>query len=145
MSRVLLSLFLALLASCATTTSRKTYLNPEGRDDGVPYSHAVLAGDTLYVAGTLGVDPATGRVPTDVREEIRLCLDGIRAKLALAGLTMNDLVSVQVFCPDLDLYATFNEIYSGYFDGNYPIRAFVGSGPLLRGARFEVTGVAVRN
>ena len=66
------------------------------------------------------------------------------AKLALADLSMDDLVSVQVFCPDLALYDTFNEVYATYFEERYPVRAFVGSGPLLRGCRFEINGIAVK-
>jgi enamine deaminase RidA (YjgF/YER057c/UK114 family) len=143
--RHLLPVLLLALASCASTGTGVRVLNPEGRADTVPYSHAVLAGDTLYVAGTLGVDPDTGQAPADVREEVRLLLEAFQAKLALADMTMDDLVSVQVFCPDLSLYGTFNELYAASFEGtDWPVRAFVGSGPLLRGARFEMNGIAVR-
>lgn len=55
---------------------------------------------------------------------------------------MDDLVSMQVFCPDLSLYDKFNEIYRTYFTRHFPARAFIGSGPLLRGARFEAQGIA---
>jgi reactive intermediate/imine deaminase len=137
-----LALF-AALAACASTRAPQA-LNLPSRSDDRPFSHAVLAGDTLYVAGTLGLNPETGQPPADAAEEARLALDGIRAKLALADLTMDDLVSVQVFCPDLSLYDTFNEVYASYFEERYPVRAFVGSGPLLRGCRFEINGIAVR-
>ena len=119
-------------------------LNLEGRGDDRPFSHAVVAGDTIYVAGTLGLDPKTGQPPADAKAEARLALDGIKAKLKLAGADMDDLVSVQVFCPDLSLYADFNEVYATYFKMGYPSRAFVGSGPLLRGSRFEINGIAVK-
>jgi 2-iminobutanoate/2-iminopropanoate deaminase len=59
-------------------------------------------------------------------------------------MTMNDLVSVQVFCPDLMLYDKFNTIYRSYFGKDFPARAFLGSGPLLRGAHFEIQGVAAK-
>ena len=74
-------------------------------------------------------------------------IDIFRAlELALADASMDDLVSVQVFCPDLELYDAFNEVYAGYFSkGNYPVRAFIGSGPLLRGARFEINGIAYKD
>ena len=65
--------------------------------------------------------------------------------LARAGMTMDDLVSVQVFCSDVSLYHTFNAEYARRFvAAEFPARAFLGSGPLLRGCRFEVSGVAVR-
>ncbi len=120
------------------------HLNSPGRTDSLPFSHGVLAGDTYYLAGTLGLDPTTGQPPADVEQEIRLLLDDVKKKLTLAGMTMEDLVSVQVFCPDLALYETFNRIYASYLKAPFPARAFIGSGPLLRGARFEVNGIAVR-
>ena len=138
----------ALLSLAAGGTRQhdhgRRFLNAAGRSDELPYSHAVLAGDTLYVAGTIGLDAETGMPPADVAEEVRFALDGVKAKLALADMTMDDLVSVQVFCPDLTLYEPFNSIYRTYFDDHFPARAFVGSGPLLRGCRFEINGIAVR-
>ena len=89
-------------------------------------------------------DPQTGKPPEDLEKEIRLLLDGVKTTLSAADLTMDDLVSVQVFCPDLTLYEKFNEIYRTYFIKDFPARAFIGSGPLLRGGRFEMQGVAVR-
>ena len=59
-------------------------------------------------------------------------------------MTMDDLVSVQVFCSDVAYYADFNAVYTSYFTRDPPTRAFVGAGTLLRGARFEVMGIAVR-
>jgi 2-iminobutanoate/2-iminopropanoate deaminase len=71
-------------------------------------------------------------------------MDGMKATLAQAGMTMDDLVSVQVFCPDLSLYDQFNKIYRTYFTKDFPARAFIGSGPLLRGGHFEMQGIAVK-
>jgi enamine deaminase RidA (YjgF/YER057c/UK114 family) len=107
-----------------------------------PFSDAVWAGSTLYLSGHIGFDPATGRPPSDVRKEIRFMLDALKQTLGNCGLQMRHLVSVQVFCPDVSLFATFNEIYRGYFDKDFPARAFLGSGPLLFGARFEIQGIA---
>lgn len=114
---------------------------PDAR--GLPFSHVAVAGGTIYVAGTLGLDPETRRPPADPRAEARLALDEVRRKLELAGATMDDLVSVQVFCPDLELYDEFNEVYRTYFEKGFPARTFVGSGPLLFGSRFEINGIAV--
>ena len=61
-----------------------------------------------------------------------------------AGATMDDLVAVRVFCPDLSLYEQFNEVYRSYFADGFPTRSFIGSGPLLRGSRFEINGIAVK-
>jgi reactive intermediate/imine deaminase len=110
----------------------------------LPFSDAVLAGDTLYISGNIGFDPATGKPGATPELEARLVMDGLQRTLEAAGMAMDDLVQVQVFCSDLSCFAAFNEVYRGYFRHGYPARAFLGSGPLLFGARFEVMGIAVR-
>ena len=71
-------------------------------------------------------------------------LDTFKSRIEAAGMTMDDLVVVQVFCSDVELYDTFNRIYRTYFTSEFPARAFIGSGELLRGARFEIQGIAAR-
>jgi reactive intermediate/imine deaminase len=127
----------------ATTDAGQHIVLPN-RKDTLPYSDGVLVGNTLYLAGRIGVDPETGKPAAELEKEIRLLLDGMKTTLAAANMTMDDLVSVQIFCPDLSLYEKFNEIYRTYFTKDFPARAFIGSGPLLRGGRFEAQGIAVR-
>ena len=127
-----------------TTVTASQHIVLPSRKDTLPYSDGVLVGDTLYLAGRIGIDPETGKPPAELEKEIRLLLDGMKTTLAAADMTMDDLVTVQVFCPDLSLYEKFNEIYRTYFSKNFPARAFIGSGPLLRGGRFEAQGIAVR-
>lgn len=141
MRRLPLLLALALAASCHTTRER---LRMPGRTDSLPFSNAVTAGDLCFLAGTLGVDPATGKPPADPEAEVKLMLDAFAKALALDGLTPDDLVSVTVFCPDLALYDTFNKVYASAFTQGFPARAFIGSGPLLKGCRFEIQGIAAR-
>ena len=86
----------------------------------------------------LGVPPSTAE------EEARLVLDGVQSTLEAAGLTMNDLLSVQIFCSDVTLFEKFNVVYRTYFQEDFPARAFLGSGKLLFDARFEVQGIAGR-
>ncbi|HTK96164.1 MAG TPA: RidA family protein [Terriglobales bacterium] len=142
---VLFLLLLAATAACAGDAKPHQYLNVPQHIDGVPYSDAVLAGDTLYLAGRLGIDTKTRKVPADLDEEARVLLDSVKAALAPAGMTTDDLVMVTIYCPDLSLFERFNAVYKTYFpNGHYPARAFVGSGPLLFGAHFEIVAVAVR-
>ncbi len=142
------SLVIGIVVLAATGFSQKStdfrYINLPGRTDDRPYSNAVLAGDTLYLAGKIGSDPATGALPDNVQQEIRIILDSMKQRLEMAGMTMNDLVSVQVFCSDVSLVDEFNTIYRTYFKDHFPARAFIGSGQLLRGAHFEVMGTAVK-
>jgi 2-iminobutanoate/2-iminopropanoate deaminase len=109
-----------------------------------PFSEAVQAGNTLYVAGQIGLDPATGKPGETPEGEARLALDSVKKILEAAGMNMDDLVSVQVFCADVANFDAFNGVYRTYFHGNFPARAFVGSGKLLFGARYEVMGIAVK-
>jgi 2-iminobutanoate/2-iminopropanoate deaminase len=109
-----------------------------------PFSKAVMAGDTLYVAGHVAADPATGQAPANVETEARMVLDDVKHTIEHAGLSMEDVVSVTVYCTDLELYDKFNAIYREYFHGQYPARAFIGVNKLLRGAHFEVAGIAVK-
>jgi 2-iminobutanoate/2-iminopropanoate deaminase len=122
----------------------RVHFPPPGEPGRLPFSSAVLTGKTLYLSGHIGVDLATNKVPPDVKDEIRLMLDSFRNTIANAGFSMRELAYVQIFCADVSLFDTFNEIYRTYFDGLLPARAFIGSGALLFGARFEIQGIAVR-
>jgi 2-iminobutanoate/2-iminopropanoate deaminase len=110
----------------------------------LPFSDAVLSGNTLYLAGHLGLDPKTGTAAADIATEAHLLMEAVRHTLEAAGLTMDDLVSVTVYCTDLKQYEAFNGVYGAYFHGHFPARAFIGASQLVRGAHFELMGVAVR-
>jgi reactive intermediate/imine deaminase len=136
-----IALLLAAGAAWAADDRRTIILDPQSP---LPFSNGVLVGDTLYIAGHLGIDPKTGKPPGDAEEEARLVMENIRKVVEAAGMSMADLVMVQVYCTDLDLFATFNKVYRGYFKGELPARAFLGTDKLLFGSRFEVMGIAVR-
>ena len=123
-------------------TDRKHIVSPERSK--FPFSDAVLVGNTLYIGGHIGIDPKTGKPGATAEEEARLLMEGIKHTVESAGLSMDDIVSLQVFCSDVALYDTFNQVYRGYFHAPYPARAFLGSGKLLFGARYEVVGIAVK-
>lgn len=135
-----LMLFCAMF-SVACVAARQDFAsdNPD-----LPFHKAVLSGDTLYVSGHLGLDPETGQPPADPRIEARRMLDAFSATMARAGMTMDELVQVQVFCSDLTLYGVFNDVYRRCFQTTFPTRAFIASAPLLKGCRFEIVGTAVR-
>jgi 2-iminobutanoate/2-iminopropanoate deaminase len=122
----------------------RRYINLPSRKSPLPFSDAVLVGDTLYLSGRIGIDPATGVVPDDIDQELGLLFDGFAAVLSEADMNMDDLVWVQVFAPDISLWERFNVAYLKRFAKELPARAFIGSGPLLIGGRFEMLGVAVR-
>src|SRR4051794_1891980 len=130
----------------AAKPEQRRYVNVPrpGATTQLPFSNGVLVGNTLYLAGTIGLDAKTGKPPDDVEQEAKLALDNIDATLKQAGMTMDDLVYVQVFCSDVSQYQKFNSVYRTYFKREFPARAFIGSGNLLFGGRFEVQGIAVK-
>jgi 2-iminobutanoate/2-iminopropanoate deaminase len=83
-------------------------------------------------------------VPISIKEEVRLLMDDLKHTVEGAGLTIDDLVMVQVLCTDLDLFETFNSVYRTYFHGGFPARAFMGCNKLLFGAHFEITAIGVK-
>lgn len=130
-------------SGCATRVIRRHITEPRRPGaDRLPFSDGVLVGDTLYLSGKIGLDH-TGKVPASVDEEARLVMDNVKATLAQAGMTMDELVYVQVFCSDLSLYGQFNAVYRTYL-AEFPARAFIGSGQLLFDAHFEVQAIAVK-
>jgi 2-iminobutanoate/2-iminopropanoate deaminase len=126
------------------TAENRRYINLPNRPAGLPFSDAVLVGDTLYIAGRIGVDPATGEAPASVDAELELLFDGFQTVLREAGMTMDDLVWVQVYSPDVSLWQKFNAAYVKLFSRDFPARAFLGSGTLLLNGRFEMIGIAVK-
>ena len=122
--------------------SNRQYVTPRSASNPAdaaqpPFSGAVVVGNTAYLSGVLGTGDTAEAAATSG-------MNAIQASLKAAGMTMDDLVSVQIFCPNVADYDAFNKVYRGYFKGEFPARAFLGSGPLLRGAKFEIQGIAVR-
>lgn len=144
--RGITSLFLLLIFSIAAgAADRKFIVSPRAGDTkGLPFSDGVLVGNTLYIAGHIGIDPKTGMAPVDAEAEAHMVMDGIKKTVEDAGLSMDDVVSVQIFCTDLKLYDTFNAVYRTYFHGDFPARAFIGTDKLLRNGHYEVMGIAVK-
>ena len=123
--------------------ARRT-INLSGRRPNLPFSDAILSGDTLYLSGRIGIDPATGKAPVEVDRELDFLFSGFSDVLADAGFTWDDLVWVQIFCTDLSLWERFNAQYVKLFHQDFPARAFLGSAPLLLNGRFEMMGLAVK-
>ena len=146
MKKAVLTLVLGVLVLGfgSAVAGERSYVRPSlPGGDGPPFSGAVRVGDTLYLSGDIGLDEDR-KVPATAKEEARLLLDSIEATLKAAGYTMDDLVTVTVYCSDVKHYGDFNEVYRTYFKKEFPARAFVGSGALLFDARFELQAIAVK-
>jgi 2-iminobutanoate/2-iminopropanoate deaminase len=126
------------------TASKRKVINLPDRSPQAAFSNAILVGDTLYISGSIGLDPKTQKAPEKIEDEIKYLLDTYKAVLAQAGFTMDDLVYVQISCTDLAFYDKFNAAYKTYFTKDLPARQFVGVATLLRGGHFEMQAIAVR-
>jgi len=132
------------LFSQSEVSPKRQAINLPTRSPQAAYSNAILVGDTLYVAGNIGLDPRTGKAPAKIEDEISNLLGSYRALLAQAGFTMNDLVYVQIACTDLAYYDKFNSMYKSAFTKELPAREFIGVASLLGGGHFEMQAIAVR-
>jgi 2-iminobutanoate/2-iminopropanoate deaminase len=105
-----------------------------------PYSHAVRAGEFLFVTGQLPADPVTGRlVGTDAAEQTHQVMRNLTAVLAGAGTGLDRVVMARVYLADFGDYAAMNAAYAGYFaSGRLPARTCVGVTGLALGARVEI-------
>jgi 2-iminobutanoate/2-iminopropanoate deaminase len=124
------------------TTSKRRAINLPDRAAQAPFSNAILFGDALYISGSIGIDPKTGKAPDKIEDEIKLLLDGYKTLLGQAGFTMDDLVYVQISCTDLAQYDKFNAAYKTYFTKDLPAREFIGVAAILRGGHFEMQAIA---
>ncbi len=146
-THLLIPVLLAPVLALAQPPGRLHLKSQLAEQQNLPFSSAVLLGNTLYIAGTTGVDPGAEPIsaePISAEQEAHVVMNRVKAVVERAGMTMNDIVSLQVFCTDLADYDTFNGVYRTYFRGDYPARAFIGVSKLTFGARYEVMGIAVR-
>ena len=123
-------------------------IQPAGyKPSPAPLVPAILVGDTLYLSGSTGGDPATGQlVAGGLESEMRQIVANLRTVLAAADMTFADVVTVTAYLADMADYARFNELYREVFpNGAYPARSTVAVRELARGARLELTMTAVRS
>jgi 2-iminobutanoate/2-iminopropanoate deaminase len=109
----------------------------------LPFSEAVLVGDTLYLSGQLGVEPGTLKlVSGGLKAEARQTMQNIKTSLEAHGYSMKQLVKCTVMLADMADWPAFNEIYKTFFEGKYPARSAFGTTGLALGARVEVECIA---
>ncbi|HEU0196582.1 MAG TPA: Rid family detoxifying hydrolase [Nevskiaceae bacterium] len=108
------------------------------------YSQAIACGNTVYLSGQIGLDPATGKLVSGGPEaEIRRIFDNLSAVAEAAGGSLRDAVKVTVFLTDLSVYKTLNAIMTEYFPKPHPARAAVQVAGLPGGANVEAAAILV--
>src|SRR5205807_3294673 len=117
---------LALLGATMPLGAEKKIIQPKEFATGAPFSPGVLVDGTLYVAGQTGRDLKTGKVPENFEAEVRQTLDSIGIILREAKMSYPDVVSVQVYLTDMELFQRMNAVYTTYFKEQRPSRTTVG-------------------
>lgn len=111
-----------------------------------PYSPGIDAGSTVYLSGQIPIDPATGEYPSDdISELTAQCFKNISALLGEAGLTLADVVRVNVFLADIADFAAVNAVYATFFEEPYPARSCYQVAALPKNAKIEIEVTAVRS
>lgn len=108
-----------------------------------PYSQAIRAGDTVYLSGQIGLDPATMNLVDGLEAQAHQVFRNLRAVATAAGGSLDDMVKVSILMIDLGGFAKVNEIMATYFAQPYPARATYQVSALPRGAQIEVEGILV--
>lgn len=110
-----------------------------------PYSQAIMAGDTLYLSGQLGIDPATGKLAEGgVAAQAKQSLKNIAAVLAEAGMTDKNIVKTTIFLKNIADFKAVNEVYAAFFTGTFPARSCFAVADLPAGGLVEIESIAVR-
>lgn len=110
-----------------------------------PYSQAVEVNGMIFISGQVPVNPATGQlVVGGVRDQTTQCFSNIKAILAEAGLTTENVVKTTVFLADMSYFAEMNEVYASNFNGAFPARSTIAVKGLPLSCMVEIEVVAVR-
>ncbi len=138
---------LAILLGCSRQALVRRTIQTDKAPAAIgPYSQAVQVGPTLYLAGQLGMDPATGKlVDGGIQAQTTRAMENLAAVLAAADFTFDDVVATQAFLADMNDFAAFNKVYATYFKNNLPARAVVQPARLPRDGMVEIMMTAVKS
>lgn len=127
-----------------TTQNAKQIIQTQGAPAAIgTYSQAVKVGNTVYLSGQIGLDPATMQLVEGIEAQIHRVFTNLKAVALAAGGGLGDVVKLNIFLTDLSHFALVNTIMAEYFSQPYPARAAVGVASLPRGALVEADGVMV--
>jgi len=119
---------------------KKTVMAEKGPAPVGPYSHAVVAGDFVFISGQGPVNPETGTMPDGFTDQVRQTLENVKTLLEAAGSSLDNVVKVNAYVTDLTRFAEFNEVYKEYFDQDPPARTTIAAA--LLGMLVEVDCIA---
>ena len=111
-----------------------------------PYNQAVLSNGTLYISGQIPMDPTTGElIKGDIKMEAQQCMKNLKAILAEAGMTFENVVKTSIFLSDMNQFAAVNEVYASFFNAETaPARETVEVANLPKFVNVEISMIAVK-
>ncbi|MDE5785179.1 MAG: RidA family protein [Duncaniella sp.] len=109
-----------------------------------PYSQAIDLGSMVYCSGQIPINPATGEIPEGIKAQTAQAIANVKAILAEAGLTIDNVVKTTVFLADMSLFGEMNEVYGAEFTEPYPARSAVAVRELPKQVLVEVEVIAAR-
>ena len=109
-----------------------------------PYNQAIKAGGLLFISGQVAIDATTNELITgSIAQEAHQVMKNIDVILKEANLTYQHVVKTTIFLSDMSLFAEVNEVYAGYFDGDFPARETVAVKGLPKNVNVEISMTAV--
>lgn len=109
-----------------------------------PYSQAIDLGEVVFTSGQIPVDPVTGNIPADVKEQTKQSLSNVKAILEAAGTGMDKVIKTTVFISDMEKFAAVNEVYATFFTEPYPARSCVEVARLPKDVMVEIEAIALK-
>lgn len=109
-----------------------------------PYSQAISVGDFLFISGQIPMNPADGTVPEGIKAQTSQSIANIKAILAEAGMSMDNVIKTTVFLADMSLFADMNEVYAENFSSPFPARSAVAVKELPKQVLVEIETIAAK-
>lgn len=108
-----------------------------------PYSHAVVAGNMMFLSGQIAINPATGEMPVGIQAQTKQAIDNIKAILAAKGATLDNVVKTTVYLAEMSLFGEMNEVYASEFSEPFPARSAIAIKELPKQALVEIEVIAM--
>ena len=109
-----------------------------------PYSQAIDTGSLVFISGQIPVNPETGEIPEGITAQTTQSLSNVKAILAEAGLSVDNVVKTTVFLSDMANFVPMNEVYAQVFTAPFPARSAVAVRELPKQVLVEIEVIAVR-
>ena len=109
-----------------------------------PYSQAIDTGAFVFASGQIPINPATGELPAGIEQQTAQAIANVKAILAAAGLTIDNVVKTTVFLADMGEFAEMNKVYAQHFTEPFPARSAVAVKDLPKAVRVEIEVIAAR-